>query len=156
MGARLATLAEGLLIVAFVGMGVAIMTQICLRALGHSFLLMEDVAFFGCFWLVFSGAAVAFRDRSHVTVDLLVEYLPARVRRVVDRFAQVAVLLFLVLFIWSGVRFTIHNFQQHGMQLRISMAYIYFVLPLAGFISWIIVLSQLWRDAAGSPWKDAP
>ncbi|NTV90256.1 MAG: TRAP transporter small permease, partial [Clostridiales bacterium] len=41
---------------------------------------MEDVTSFGCFWLVFSGAAVAFRDRSHVTVDLLVTYLGPKPR----------------------------------------------------------------------------
>jgi len=103
---------------------------------------MEDIAFFGCFWLVFAGMAVAFRRGAHVTVDLVVAYLPGAIREVVERTALALVLLFLALFTWSGVRLTLDNLNQYAMQLRISMAYIYFVLPLGGCISFVIVLDH--------------
>jgi TRAP-type C4-dicarboxylate transport system permease small subunit len=144
--ARLTRVAEFLVILSFVAMGIAIMTQISLRALGHTFLFMEDIAFFGFFWLVFSGVAVAFRLRSHVTVDFVFDRLPPRVRLLAELFAQGVVLFFLALFTWSGVRLTIDNVHQFAMQLRISMVYIYAILPLGGFISLVIVLKYFWDD----------
>jgi C4-dicarboxylate transporter DctQ subunit len=153
--AILGHVAEAVLMFSFTCMGVAIMTQICLRAAGYSFLIMEDVTSFGCFWLVFSGAALAFRDRSHVTVDLLVTYLGPKPRQVVELVAQVSVLVFLVLFIWSGVRLTVNNMSQYGMQLRISMAYVYFLLPFGGAISLVIVLTYFWRDVLRFLGRDA-
>jgi TRAP-type C4-dicarboxylate transport system permease small subunit len=145
--ARLAAVAEVLVIVSFVAMGIAIMTQICLRAMGQTFLLMEDIAFFGFFWLVFSGVAVAFRLRSHVTVDFVLDRLPPRARLGAELLAQALILFFLVLFTWSGVRLTLDNVHQFAMQLRISMIYIYVILPVGGFISVIIVLKYFWDDA---------
>jgi TRAP-type C4-dicarboxylate transport system permease small subunit len=152
--AGLTRVAEFLVIFAFAGMGVAIMGQICLRSLGLTLLAMEDIAFFGCFWLVFSGMAVAFRRGAHVTVDLVVEYLPHRVREVVERIALGLILLFLALFTWSGIRLTLDNVNQYAMQLRISVAYVYFVLPLGGCISLVIVLERLlvrFRPRGGIP-----
>jgi TRAP-type C4-dicarboxylate transport system permease small subunit len=140
--ARLTRVAEALLVLAFTGMGVAILTQIVLRAMGRSLLIMEDVAFFGFFWLVFSGVAVAFQRRGHVAVDFVVQRFPPRAQRITEIFAQGAVLGFLLLFTWSGVRLTLDNIQQHGMQLRISMAYVYWVLPLGGVISAVAVLGH--------------
>jgi TRAP-type transport system small permease protein len=152
LSAGLTRLAEWLVIFAFAGMGVGIMSQICLRGVGRTLLAMEDIAFFGCFWLVFAGVAVAFRRGAHVTVDVVVEYLPRGVREVVERIALALILVFLALFTWSGIRLTLDNVNQYAMQLRISMAYIYFVLPLGGFISLVIVLERfLARFRAGDP-----
>ena len=155
VSAVLGKVAEAVLVFSFTSMGVAIMTQICLRAAGYSFLFMEDVTSFGCFWLVFSGAALAFRDRSHVTVDLLVTYLGPKPRQVVELVAQASVLVFLVLFTWSGVRLTVNNVQQYGMQLRISMAYVYVLLPIGGAISLVVVLTYFWRDVLRLLGRDA-
>jgi TRAP-type C4-dicarboxylate transport system permease small subunit len=60
--------------------------------------------------------------------------------------ANIIVLVFLILFTWSGILFTINNVQQHAMQLRISMAYVYFILPVAGLVAIIIVLGKLKTD----------
>ena len=99
--------------------------------------------------------AVAFRDRSHVTVDLLMQYLRPRPRQIVELVAQASVLVFLVLFIWSGVRLTVNNIQQYGMQLRISMAYVYVLLPLGGAISLVVVLTYFWLDVLRLLGRDA-
>jgi TRAP-type C4-dicarboxylate transport system permease small subunit len=65
--------------------------------------------------------------------------------------ANLIVLIFMILFTWSGVLFTINNVQQHAMQLRISMAYVYFILPVSGFVAIIIIIGKLKPDSTSPP-----
>ncbi len=138
-----------LLVAVFVIMGVAVMAQIVLRAFGHSFIMMEDVAIFGFFWLVFTGMAVAFREDIHVKVEFFVELFPDRAKRFLHIVTQLLVILFLGLFTLSGVIFTLDNVPQHGMQLRISMAWVYFILPVASFSAMAAVSAALAAELLG-------
>ena len=139
-------LCEFIVVSVFIVMGSAILIQIILRTLGQSMIAMEDIALFGFFWLVFLGAAVAFKEGIHVKVEFFVNWMPARIRAIIIMAANLIVLAFLILFTWSGVLFTINNVQQHAMQLRISMAYVYFILPVSGFVAIIIVIDKLLTD----------
>jgi len=140
-------LCEFIVVSVFIVMGSAILIQIILRTLGQSMIAMEDIALFGFFWLVFLGAAVAFKEGIHVKVEFFVNWMPARIRAIIIMAANIIVLAFLILFTWSGVLFTINNVQQHAMQLRISMAYVYFILPVSGFVAIIIVIGKLITDS---------
>ena len=128
-------------------MGSAILIQIVLRTAGQSMIAMEDIALFGFFWLVFLGAAIAFKEGIHVKVEFFANWMPARLRAVIIMTANIIVLVFLILFTWSGVLFTINNVQQHAMQLRISMAYVYFILPVSGLVAIIIIIGKLKSDS---------
>lgn len=140
----LTKLCEYIVVIVFIVMGSAILIQIVLRTMGQSLIAMEDIALFGFFWLVFFiGAAVAFKTGIHVKVEFFVNWMPARIRPIMIKAANIIVIVFLILFIWSGVLFTINNVQQHAMQLRISMAYVYFILPVSGFVAMIIVIGKL-------------
>lgn len=140
-------LCELIIVIVFMVMGNAILIQIVLRTMGQSMIAMEDIALFGFFWLVFLGAAVAFKEGIHVKVEFFVNWMPARVRAVIIMAANIIVLGFLILFTWSGVLFTINNVQQHAMQLRISMAYVYFILPVSGLVAIIIIIGKLKSDS---------
>ncbi len=140
-------LCELIVVIVFIVMGSAILIQIILRTLGQSMIAMEDIALFGFFWLVFLGAAVAFKEGIHVKVEFFVNWMPAGIQAVIIMAANLIVLAFLILFTWSGVLFTINNVQQHAMQLRISMAYVYFILPVSGFVAIIIVVGKLINDS---------
>jgi len=148
-------LCELIVIVVFIVMGGAILIQIILRTLGQSMIAMEDIALFGFFWLVFLGAAVAFKEGIHVKVEFFVNWMPARIQAVIITAANIIVLAFLILFTWSGVLFTINNIQQQAMQLRVSMAYVYFILPVSGFVAIIVVIGKLINDSK-SPDKQPP
>lgn len=143
----LSRLCEFIVISVFIVMGSAILIQIVLRSVGQSMIAMEDIALFGFFWLVFVGASVAFKEGIHVKVEFFVSWMPARVRVIIIMIADFIVLAFLILFIWSGILFTINNVQQHAMQLRISMAYVYFILPVSGFVALIIVIGKMKTDS---------
>jgi TRAP-type C4-dicarboxylate transport system permease small subunit len=143
-------LCEIIIVLVFMVMGSAILIQIILRTMGHSMIAMEDIALFGFFWLVFLGASVAFKEGIHVKVEFFVNWMPSRIRAVIIKTADVIVLIFLILFTWSGVLFTINNVQQHAMQLRISMAYVYFILPVSGFVAIIIIIGMLKSDASST------
>ena len=144
-------LCELIVVSVFIIMGSAILIQIILRTMGQSMIAMEDIALFGFFWLVFLGASIAFKEGIHVKVEFFVNWMPARIRAIIIMAANIIVLAFLILFTWSGVLFTINNVQQHAMQLRISMAYVYFILPVSGFVAIIIVIG---KSITGSTFPD--
>ena len=144
-------LCELIIVLVFMVMGSAILIQIVLRTMGQSMIAMEDIALFGFFWLVFLGAAVAFKEGIHVKVEFFVNWMPARVRGLIITAANLIVLIFMILFTWSGVLFTINNVQQHAMQLRISMAYVYFILPVSGFVAIVILIGKLKPDSTSPP-----
>ena len=142
---------EFIIVLVFMVMGSAILIQIILRTMGQSMIAMEDIALFGFFWLVFLGAAVAFKEGIHVKVEFFVNWMPDRVRGLIIMAANLIVLIFMILFTWSGVLFTINNVQQHAMQLRISMAYVYFILPVSGLVAIIIIVGKLKTDSTSPP-----
>ena len=144
-------LCELIIVLVFMVMGSAILIQIVLRTMGQSMIAMEDIALFGFFWLVFLGAAVTFKEGIHVKVEFFVNWMPARVRGLIITAANLIVLIFMILFTWSGVLFTINNVQQHAMQLRISMAYVYFILPVSGFVAIVILIGKLKPDSTSPP-----
>lgn len=133
----------------FLIMALAVFSQIILRALGHSFIAMEDVAIFGFFWLVFLGVAVAFHDRIHVKVEFFARLMPPPIQQVIYVLSNLVVLCFMFLFIWSGVLMTVNNVMQRAMQIRISMAYVYIIMPVAGIFGFIIVLNYFLRRLKG-------
>jgi len=144
-------LCELIIVIVFMVMGSAIIIQIILRTLGQSMIAMEDIALFGFFWLVFLGAAVAFKEGIHVKVEFFVNWMSPRVRGLIIVAANLIVLVFMILFTWSGVLFTINNVQQHAMQLRISMAYVYFILPVSGLVTISILIGKLKTDSTSPP-----
>ena len=131
-----------IVVAVFMIMGAAILFQIVLRMLGHSMIAMEDIAIFGFFWLVFVGATLAFYDGIHVKVEFFLNFMPDRYKPFLIFLSNFFVSIFLVFFTWSGILFTINNIQQHAMQLRISMAWVYFILPVSGLISFITLLGR--------------
>ena len=86
---------EFIIVLVFMVMGSAILIQIILRTLGQSMIAMEDIALFGFFWLVFLGAAVAFKEGIHVKVEFFVNWMPARVRGLIIMAANFIVLIFI-------------------------------------------------------------
>lgn len=133
----------------FIIMAVAVFSQIVLRTFGHSFIAMEDVAIFGFFWLVFLGMAIAFHDRIHVKVEFFVKLFPSKVQKIIYIISNLVVLVFMFFFTWSGVMMTVNNVMQRAMQIGISMAYVYVIMPVAGFFAFVIVLNYFLRRLKG-------
>lgn len=111
-----------------------------------------EVAAIGFAWVVFIGASAGFKHRMHVSIDMLVQLMPARVRVPIERVLDVVVLAFCAYVAWLGAVFTSENWDNPTSVLRLPMSIIYAAVTL-GFALMTFRYAQAvwpcWRRAAG-------
>jgi len=97
----------------------------------------EELARFLLIWIGMLGAVWAFRTRSHLGIQLLIDTLSGWRRKAVQRLILVLVMLFAtgVLFL-GGMRLVQLTFTlgQTSAAMGIPMGYVYAVLPFSGVL----------------------
>ncbi|MDT8893799.1 TRAP transporter small permease [Halomonas sp. I1] len=133
--------------VVFVGMAamVGVITlQIVSRVFFTSLGWTEEVARFLLVWITFLAATLAYRGGRHIAVDFVVEALPDRPQRLMRLLAGATALAFLVALMLIGYRYMHMQSFQKSASLRLSMTWIYAVIPLsAALMSWTTLLDIL-------------
>ena len=106
-------------------------------------------------WMTFLGAALLYRERLHVGVDLLVANLPDRARIACAWAIELMVLGFNVMLLVFGLGLSLDTLGQTFGALEISPASFYFAAPVAAammilfFAERVLVPDQ--RQAVGAP-----
>ncbi len=114
-----------------IGLTGVITLQIVSRVFFTSVGWTEEVARFLLIWITFLGAALAFQQGRHIAVTLLRDSLPLTLRRIVSGAGIVVTFTFLVTLAVIGWRYMNMQSYQKSPSLRLSMTYIYAVMPLA-------------------------
>lgn len=106
-------------------------------------------------WMVFLGAAAAFRRNMHVSVDLLTRLAPRRLSRAVTFFLDILLLVFLPYALYLSVLITVDSYYRPSPLLRIPFTYVYLALVLSFgsiFIHHILqVISRLRTKEEAAP-----
>lgn len=116
----------------------------------------EELATFLLVWLVFCGSALAYHDRAHLGIDLLVNSFDPEVRKLATILGHMLVFAFVALvMVWGGTELTWERLDsgQTMSTLGIAKAWLYLSVPLNGlFMLWFnlsMVMDVLaGRDAA--------
>jgi TRAP-type C4-dicarboxylate transport system permease small subunit len=93
--------------------------------LNDAFAWTEEIARYLLMWVTFVGAAVAMRRRNHIAVEVLHQFLPAPIVRVLNFLIDVIVLGFLCLLVWFAWTVTERMEIQRMTVFDVSMAYVY-------------------------------
>lgn len=97
----------------------------------------EEVARFLLVWITFLGATLAFQRGRHIAVTFVVEALPLRLAQLARIAAVLVALGFLIVLIVIGYRYMQVQSFQRSASLRLSMTYVYAVIPLsAAIMAW--------------------
>lgn len=103
--------------------------QIVSRVFFTSVSWTEEVARFLLIWITFLGATLAFHQGRHIAVTLLRDSLPPGLRRIVSGVGVIVTIAFLVTLTVIGWQYmNVQSFQK-SPSLRISMTYVYSVMP---------------------------
>ncbi|MBB4285902.1 TRAP transporter small permease [Roseospira goensis] len=139
--------------VVFVGM-VALIAVITLQIVSRVFFTSvswtEEVARFLLIWITFLGAALAFQQGRHIAVTVVTDLLPPRLYRLVAVAAQLVALAFLVSLAVIGYRYMLLQGFQKSPSLRLSMTYVYAVMPACSAVMALLCVSDLLRILAGA------
>lgn len=83
-------------------------------------------------WMTFLGAAVLYRERLHVAIDMFVLMLPRPARMAVLWFVEGLILVFSLVLLVYGAKLSVDTLDQTFGALDISPATFYFAAPVAG------------------------
>lgn len=128
------------------GMVVLIATQVCFRyALNEPLAWTEEVARHLMVWSALLGAAVAYRRKGHLGMDILVMHLPRRWQRRVEVALQILSIAFFGLLVIHGIPLVERTMRQLSSAIRIPMGYIYMSIPVGSALILLFAIERLIR-----------
>lgn len=103
-------------------------------------------------WIAFIGGSSAFKEKAHLSIDIVKDWLGKQSRRLRIIFAAVVQLVIFVsmvtLFVY-GLKMTVINAPKLSIAMGISMSYPFACIPIAALIMTIHSLANfigIWRD----------
>ena len=97
--------------------------------LGTSILWSEEAARFLFVWLSFLGIVIANDKNEHMHLDLLLQYSPKPVGKVLQLIANTACLAITLLLIWGGVIVSKESMDWMSPILEIPYGFVYSIAP---------------------------
>lgn len=137
------------------GMVTLIATQVCFRyVLNEPLAWTEEVARHLMIWSALLGAAVAYRRKGHLGMDILVMHLPPRWQRWVEVVLQVLSIGFFGILVVHGIPLAERTMHQFSSAIRIPMGYIYASIPAGSALILLFAIEKLIRIREHQPSLD--
>ena len=128
---------------------IVIVAVIARYVLGQAVSWTEEVPRYLLIWVSFLGAAACVLRREHVGFDVILNALPARVRRIVSAGISLLVFGFGLVMFWYGIVF-VQDFGGDLMETIPFKNYWYYpAMPVSGFLIMIFALKVLLDDLMG-------
>jgi TRAP-type C4-dicarboxylate transport system permease small subunit len=105
-----------------------------------SYIWTEEMARFLFIWMIMIGAMIGVRESTHFEVDLWPQVSP-RVEAAVKLIASLCVLVFALVFIWSGYEFTAFALYRISELAELPLWLIHIAWPITG-VTWVIFLGE--------------
>lgn len=113
-------------------------------ALIPAYIWTEEMARFLFVWTIMIGAMIGVRESSHLEVDLWPR-LGARAEALSRLVTALAVLIFALVFVWSGYEFTAFAWHRISELAELPLWMIHIAWPIAG-VTWLIFLGEQMYD----------
>lgn len=100
---------------------------------GQPFTWLEEVQLFCMVWIVFAAGGAAFRTKSHVAIEIVVEMFPESVQKIISYVIDVVVFLVIAYLLYHSFGF-IQMFVKNGRSssmLKIPMTVQYGIAPVS-------------------------
>ena len=117
----------------------------------------EEIVRYSFIYLCWIGAAAAVRERAHIRIDVVLNYLPPRGKALIYIFGDLVTLVLAGLALWLAFE-TLEISMRFGSVshgLRISMVWFLLAVPIGFSLMIFRLLQCLWRDLcdlrAGNP-----
>ena len=106
----------------------------------------EELATFLMVWLVFCGASIAYYDKAHLGINMLVNYMHPGAAQITQIVAISIVTIFIVgILVVGGISITIDRWEAGQMMstLGIKKAWLYLTVPLNGLFMTVFSIQKL-------------
>jgi TRAP-type transport system small permease protein len=109
----------------------------------------EEMARFCFIWVLLLGAAVAVRDGSHFTVDVLPQDMNPGLRRALEALALVLVALVAFIMLFGGLRLVSLGMERISATSGIQLAWVSAAIPVSGLSMLLFIGERLAKLARG-------
>ena len=109
-------------------------------ALIPSYIWTEEMARFLFIWMIMIGAMIGVRESTHFEVDLW-PHVSSRIEAAVKLVASLCVLVFALVFVWSGYEFTAFAWNRISELAELPLWLIHIAWPITG-ATWLIFLGE--------------
>ena len=141
---------ECIMVVMMAGMLILVGTNVMLRIFANSGIdFAEEVPRFMFVWLIFCGAVVAMKERTHISVNLLVLMAPKPVQKLLYGIGECLILLCGVYITYGTIKLHTIVYENTTPVLQISTLWVYGVTYICGPGLVLISLSNLARLMLG-------
>jgi TRAP-type transport system small permease protein len=121
-------------------------TQVFFRyVLNNSIVWAEEVLLYMFSWMIFLGAAVNVRRKSHVLIDAFVKVLPVRFQRALEMLVHTMLLVIFVVMTVKGAQFSYMCRYTQSMALDIPLYYTYGAIPVSFALMTRSHLQLIWH-----------
>lgn len=119
--------------------------------LNAPFIWQEEVQLALITWVIYFGASAAFRNGSHIAIDMIVDMFPAKMQRVMDVIIYIVTLGVLGFIFINGVSLVEQFIRTSRVTniLRIPTRYIYIAIPIGCVLMAVSYTIYLVRDFMG-------
>ncbi|KUO72057.1 MAG: hypothetical protein APF81_28180 [Desulfosporosinus sp. BRH_c37] len=116
-------------------MTLAVFAQVIFRfILKHPLAWSEELARYLMIWITFLGANLALENKAHPTIEIVVGFLPGRVKQVAQVIAILLSSVFYSLLIYFGSQFAVKSFSQLTPAMGLPIGYVYLIIPVSGVL----------------------
>jgi TRAP-type C4-dicarboxylate transport system permease small subunit len=102
----------------------------------------EEFPIFIFLWVSFIAAAVAYRDRSHLSVDFVVDRFPLKVQKTIFYINLVLSFAFMFILFYFEGRMTISVSHSTFVVIKISKAWCYVGIPLSCLLFMVFIIEK--------------
>lgn len=120
----------------------------------YTFVSFEEIARILFVWCTYLGSAVAIRDGTHIRVDVIINILTPRVRKVVDIIANLLVDFILILTIRVMMNLVMVNITNPLPLTRIPYGVVQAIIPVSMVIMLIVNIIKLIQMFKKQPEKE--
>lgn len=122
--------------------------------LGEASSFSEEVARYLLIWIGLLGSAYAYRRKMHLAFDLITNKVTGKVKFWMELVIHTFVIFFSVIVLMFGGWYLVQlvwELNQLSASLQISLAYVYFALPLSGILTVIYALNFIRQIISEGP-----
>lgn len=113
------------------------------------YLWTEEVSRFCFIWVVFLGAAIAVKEGTHFTIDILPDSVPSGLRWAIEVLVLALVAVIGFVMVAGGLRFTSIGIDRISTTSGIRLAWVYAAVPVAGLSILLFVVEKFVGIARG-------
>ncbi len=129
-------------------MGIVMIVSLVLQVfsryiLGATFVWTEELALLLFTWLLLLAMTSAVYHNGHVRLLFIVEILPRKPREIWLSFLSLVVLIFFLVFAWSGYRYVAATVGQTSAAIRYPVEALHLAAPVCGVLGAIQALNRL-------------